>query len=87
MNTEAQRSKFIADGRNAAKVFSALAAFDAEYDATSAGTVITDADFTGINEGLTAADMVNFQVIVKAVLAEFASVAGRETIIQNYKNV
>ena len=87
MKTEAQRSKFIFDGREIAKVFSRLAAFDAEYESTSAGTTITEVDFTGVNGGLLPVDLANFQIIVKAVLAEIASVPGRNTIISSYKNV
>ena len=38
MKTVAQKNSFISRGRNVAKIFAELQAFDDEYDATSAGT-------------------------------------------------
>lgn len=84
MKTEAQISAFIAKGRNLAKEMQIFRELAQEYTATDAGNVITDADFTGINEGLVLADLTNFQTLVNEVIAVL-DVAGKETVIQTYK--
>lgn len=84
MKTEAQISAFIAKGRNLAKEMQIFRELAQEYTATDAGNVITDADFTGINEGLVLTDMTNFQTVIGQVV-DIMDGVGKETVIQTYK--
>lgn len=85
MKTEAQINAFIAKGRDLAKRVKEFEELSDEYTATDAGNVIVDADFTGINEGLTNADMVNFQASVVNPIVSAISGASVQTTIQTYK--
>lgn len=87
MNTTQQKESFIARTRQAALEILEIHELLAEYTATDAGNVITDADFVGINEGIVTSDMTSFIGSVLTPVKAILDGAGVDTVTETYKAV
>ena len=70
--TEGQKQDFITNGRQVARDFietiQAFNAINSQSAALDAFNQITDADFKGVNEGITRADFFNFISLASGIL-------------------